>query len=287
MKKIVLAGVIALFAFTSCKNSATSGYDKTDNGLWYKKLSITGSTKAKIGDFLTVNFITHTPKPKDSVIADTRKSGGPMLIEVKAPAWKGDVAEGLTWLGTGDSASFLMPVDSLFKKGGGTLPQFLKHGDYLRIDIKVLSVKSRDEIMKEQAVAQAQATQQESGALDNYIKSNKIKAQQTASGLYYVIDKKGKGPLPAPGQSVTVNYTGMMLNGTVFDSSTKPGRQPFTFVLGKGQVIKGWDEGIPLLPVGSKGRLIIPSNLAYGPQGNQGIPPNSPLVFEIEVISVK
>jgi FKBP-type peptidyl-prolyl cis-trans isomerase FkpA len=285
MKKIVLAGVIALFAITSCNNSATSGYDKTDNGLWYKKISITGSPKAKMGDFLVVNFVTHTPKPKDSVIADTHKNGGPMMIEVKAPTWKGDVSEGLTWLGAGDSVSFLMLADSMFKKN--PLPPYLKHGDYLRIDIKVIAVKSRDDIQKLQASAAAQSAQQEKGALDDYLKSNKINAQQTASGLYYMIDTKGKGALPKPGQSVTVNYTGMLLNGTVFDSSTKPGRQPFTFVLGQGQVIKGWDEGIALMPVGSKGRLIIPSDLAYGPQGNQGIPPNSPLLFQIEVISVK
>jgi len=180
-----------------------------------------------------------------------------------------------------------MSIDSMFKKNPGPRPAFLKSGEYIKLNIKVLSVESKEQAEKERADAAAQQASQEGNDIADYIKTNKIKAQQTASGLYYAIDKKGSGPLPKPGQSVTVNYTGSLLNGTVFDSSLKPGRSPFTFVLGQGQVIKGWDEGVALLPVGSKAHLIVPSALGYGPQGNQGIPPNSPLAFEVEVISVK
>jgi FKBP-type peptidyl-prolyl cis-trans isomerase len=84
----------------------------------------------------------------------------------------------------------------------------------------------------------------------------------------------------------TVNYKGMLLDGTVFDSSE--GREPFTFQLGQGQVIKGWDEGIALMQKGTKALLIIPSALAYGDRGaGDMIPPYSPLVFEVEMIDFK
>jgi FKBP-type peptidyl-prolyl cis-trans isomerase FkpA len=295
MKKIALVITIALFAVTACKKSGESGYDKTPGGLLYNKIHITNSPKAKVGDVLMLNFTERTES--DSVVQSSRASGRPATIMVREPKSKGGLEEGLVMIGIGDSISFLVPVDSFIHVANPT-PQvqkqidaikapFKKHGNYVKIDLMVTGLKSQADVMKEQAAAAEQAAAQEKTAIPDYLAANKIKAQQTASGLYYAIDKKGKGPLPKPGQSVTVNYTGTLLDGTVFDSSLKPGRQPFTFTLGQGQVIKGWDEGIALLPVGSKGHLIVPTELAYGANGRPGIPPNSPLVFDIEVISVK
>lgn len=283
MKKTALILLSGLLVIASCKNSVTSGYDKSPNGLYYKKINITNSPKAKVGDFLNVNMVERTQR--DSVFVNTRNANGFWQLQVREPAWKGDLAEGLTMLGAGDSISFLASVDTIYKKMGTVPPPFLKHGDYVKIDLKVVALKTKDQVDQERAAAMAEQANQEKDAINQYMQTNKIKAQQTASGLYYVIDKKGTGALPKPGQSVTVNYTGTLLDGTVFDSSLKPGRQPFSFVLGAGQVIKGWDEGVSLMPVGSKGRLIIPSALGYGAQGNGTIPANSPLVFSIEVIS--
>jgi peptidylprolyl isomerase len=83
-----------------------------------------------------------------------------------------------------------------------------------------------------------------------------------------------------------VNYTGWLMNGTKFDSSRDPGRTPFEFTLGKGEVIKGWDEGLATMKVGGRRQLIIPANLAYGTAGSGSIPPNSDLVFDVELLSV-
>ena len=122
--------------------------------------------------------------------------------------------------------------------------------------------------------------------INQYVTENNITVTPTVSGLYYIETKKGKGKLPASGQMCTVNYKGMLLDGTVFDSSE--GREPFTFQLGQGQVIKGWDEGIALMQKGTKALLIIPSALAYGDRGaGDMIPPYSPLVFEVEMIDFK
>ena len=108
---------------------------------------------------------------------------------------------------------------------------------------------------------------------------------KTDSGLMYkFLDNKNSNK-PKNGEKVKVHYKGMLLDGTVFDSSFKR-NQPIEFTLGVGQVIKGWDEGISLLGIGDKASFIIPSDLAYGESGAGGvIPPNAPLIFEVELIS--
>ena len=110
---------------------------------------------------------------------------------------------------------------------------------------------------------------------------------KTASGLYYSIQKEGEGDHPKKGQTVSVHYRGMLLDGTVFDASYQR-NQPIDFPLGEGRVIPGWDEGIALLKKGSAGKLVIPSSLAYGAQGAGGvIPPNATLIFEVELVDFR
>lgn len=97
----------------------------------------------------------------------------------------------------------------------------------------------------------------------------------------------GTGDEAKAGDTVTVHYVGTLTNGTVFDASRKRGDQGFTFALGRGQVIKGWDQGVAGMKVGGKRRLTIPSNLAYGSQAVGGvIPANSTLIFEVELLKV-
>ncbi len=112
-------------------------------------------------------------------------------------------------------------------------------------------------------------------------------APTTESGLKYIDIKEGDGDSPSKGQMVTVHYTGTLENGKKFDSSRDRG-QPFSFKIGVGQVIKGWDEGVASMKVGGQRILIIPSELGYGARGAGGvIPPNATLVFDVELLGVK
>ncbi len=109
----------------------------------------------------------------------------------------------------------------------------------------------------------------------------------TKSGLKYTNVVNGHGEKPTPGKSVTVHYTGTLENGKKFDSSVDRG-QPFTFTIGQGQVIKGWDEGVMSMKVGGKRKLVIPASLGYGARGaGADIPPNATLIFDVELLEVK
>lgn len=112
--------------------------------------------------------------------------------------------------------------------------------------------------------------------------------QKTESGLQYQEIKVGDGAVPQAGQTVIVHYTGWLTDGKKFDSSVDRG-QPFKFTLGRGQVIRGWDEGLSTMKVGGKRKLTIPSDLAYGPRGagNGLIPPNATLVFDVELLGIQ
>lgn len=110
---------------------------------------------------------------------------------------------------------------------------------------------------------------------------------KTQSGLEYIEVEAGTGAQAMAGKTVSVHYTGKFQDGRVFDSSVSRG-EPITFPLGRGNVIKGWDEGIALMKVGGKAQLIIPPHLGYGERGAGGvIPPNATLVFDVELVSVQ
>lgn len=116
-------------------------------------------------------------------------------------------------------------------------------------------------------------------AIKNYLKEHNLQAKSTESGLYYIIEKQGTGSFPKDSSIVTVNYTGKLLNGKVFDQGLE------TFPLKN--LIDGWKEGLKLFKPGGKGTLFIPSALAYGDKKVASIPPNSVLIFEVELIYIE
>ncbi len=265
--------------------SLTEGFQKTPGGLWYKIVVDSGKVKARKSDFLMLHMVYATHR--DSILFSTHESEtGPMKFNVTDPTSPADLMEVFSFLGEGDSAIVLIPTDVAFKNQK-VYPPFARPGEFIKVYIHVLSHSTREEHDRMQAEEARQRLALETEIIEEYLRKKQLVALRTASGLYYMIDDIGSGAQALPGKRVTVHYTGRLLDGREFDSSRNAGRQPFTFKLGAGQVIRGWDEGIALFNAGGKGTLIIPSVLGYGPRAAGTIPPNSILIFDIEILEVE
>lgn len=146
---------------------------------------------------------------------------------------------------------------------------------------------SFNELKSTSAERALEAMKRANKAVIDQIKADYPEAKVSDSGIYYTIEEEGEGDKPNKGQTVSVHYTGKFMNGQTFDSSVSRG-EPIEFPLGMGHVIAGWDETILDMQVGEERTVVIPPNLAYGEQGYPGaIPPNSWLIFEVELVEVK
>jgi FKBP-type peptidyl-prolyl cis-trans isomerase len=204
----------------------------------------------------------------------------------------------------GDSLVLQFPIEDLYENTFSMpLPDSLRRGSSVTVCIGAAEVFTMGEYQvyrQEQFMKMEDAqTAMDAQILQDYLSQENIDAEVHDSGLRYVVVEQGSGPLAENGQHVNVNYTGKLLNGQVFDTSNSdlakeaglynPGRPyvPYSFQLGTGSVIPGWDIGIGLLNAGTKAILYVPSKLAYGTRGSgAGIPPNSILVFDVELVSI-
>lgn len=298
---IALASTAFIYA---CKNKG--GFDKTESGLQYQfVVENKDAKKANYGDLITIDVAYKTET--DSVLFNSAKAGKPIKVQLREPVFKGSLEEGFKMMGIGDSALFKVVADSFFVKFlGAPLPKEIKPGSFLTFNVKMKEIKAKVEFEKEQQVLMQQQQhmmdslkETEGEQLKKYLAENKITQKATASGLIFISKKAGKGTQAVKGKKVKVNYTGTLLDGTMFDTSVKEDAQkgnildpnrpydPIEFELGVGQVIPGWDEAIALMKVGEKATIIIPSTIAYGPNGAGPIPPFSSLRFDVELIDVK
>ncbi len=284
MKKKFLL-IIFLLPLIASAQQKYKDFKTTASGLKYKVIEDKKGAKSQMG-FMIKIFLTYSTE-KDSVVFSSKMIGEGAELKIDKPQYKGDPMEGFALMGAGDSMLFLVPSDSMFKGGAGR-PAYATPGSYLKLGVRMLSSMSQADY---DAAKMKEASGQiaiDDNIIQQYIKDKGLTAQKTATGLYYVTEKQGDGDKVVPGKKVTVNYTGKLTNGTMFDSSLNPGREPFSFTIGQHQVITGWDEGIALFNVGGKGTLLIPSALGYGSRGAGGsIGPNSVLIFDIEVLKVE
>ncbi len=287
----VSLAILSVAALAACGQQNEEGFESTDSGLQYKYIKQGEGAQAENGKILFINMSYKTAK--DSVLfppAGQEVSTLPIKIDSGAT---GMIYEGFAMMKEGDSVEFKIPAEDVFIKtfNAPAIPDFIDSTSditfYVGVD-KVMSEEAAQAYQMEQMLAQQSGQMKtDSAKIEEYLKSKKVDAKTTESGVRYVVTKKGKGVQPSPGDSVTVQYTGKLLDGTQFDSSYDR-KEPFTFPIGQGMVIPGWDEGIALLNEGSKATLYIPSPLAYGAQGAGGaIPPNSVLVFDVELVDVK
>jgi len=295
MKKTILFTAAAILSLVACKNNSKfPGYEET-SGAYFKMEKAGKDSKAiNKGDVVFMRYDILTDK--DSMLFNYKtmsQPGRPLAVRIGESAYKGDMFEMMLKMHEGDSVSFAIRVDSIFKKSyHQPIPKYLDSTGYIVYHIKVDSVYSSqkvEDIEKKQKAAQEayleKAKNAEDSLIKKYLSDNKITEKPTESGLYIIVKEKGKGAKVKKGDNTQVNYKGMFTNGQVFDASDKH-EQAFSFNVGQQQVIPAWDEALQTMSVGSKALIIAPSSLAYGPNGNQGIPPYSPLVFEIEVVKI-
>ena len=303
MKKSIFSmavlAIMLMGTISACNdNSPYPGYKKTDTGLYYQFFKQNTGEQPQVGDLL--DLIIGCTVNDTTVIVPL----GPNTLPLEAPLFAGDFYEGVAMMHRGDSASFIVNIDSTFIKWfhQTTLPEEFKSTDVMRFEVRLddfypeseyaarygakikKDIDARIEKMKaDHPEETALAAQQ----LAEYLVKNKVNVEPTASGLYYVMTQEGNGEKPAVGQMVQVHYTGKLLDGTVFDSSVERGN-PITIPIGVGQVIPGWDEGIQLMSDGEKGVLYIPYYLGYGDrQAGEKITPFSNLVFEVELVELQ
>ncbi|WP_256013366.1 FKBP-type peptidyl-prolyl cis-trans isomerase [Desertivirga xinjiangensis] len=297
--KNVLA-VLLLVASVQVFGQNTADLQRLPNGAFYKIYTSSTAPKIKLNDVITFHFIQKTDK--DSVLASSYQMGRPATVPVQPARNIADLMDFFQLLAVKDSALVKVPTDSIFKgpEAEAGRPPFLPKGSYLTFIIKVEKVQTMDEAMAEYQKEMDKMKSDELVVLNRYVADNSLKPTTTSSGLKYFVTKSSVKPKPVNGDTVLVNYIGSTLEGKVFDSSIEaeakkagleqPGRnyEPISLVLGQGQVIKGWEEGLLMLNEGAKATFLIPSDLGYGPQGaGNDIKPFSSLRFDLELVKVK
>ena len=297
IKRILPIALLGAVILGSAGCNSNAGFKKA-NGIEFRLVTDKPGTPAKIGDIIEINAIMkvgrNDGKSKDSAIFDTRKmnNGKAISMPLSEPKFRGDMAAGLAMMSPGDSAVIRVSYDSLKANlPNGQMPPFAKPGDYFIYEVTMVAAKSKEQAEKEAKEMSGKQAATDDKIIQDYLAKNNIKAEKTASGLYYMITKEGTGDKIAAGKSVTVWYTGKLLGGKTFDSNMDSAfhhNEPFTVKIGAGQVIPGWDEGVQLLKKGSKATLFIPSPIAYGEHAaGPEVPANSILVFDMEVTDVK
>jgi len=300
MKKNLIFLALAAMALASCNG----GYKKGTHGLLYNINNDKSGPNIKNGDFIEFDLVARTDG--DSSLLSSYDNGAPFKIIARQQA-PGDFLDVIPMLSEGDSATIKVLVDSVYKNKSQLPPGF--KGKYVTYGIKIEKLIAKgtqtdqvfqgviaDYVKKETDKIQ----QAEPAKIEKYIADNKLKATKTATGLYYVVTKQGTGPLPIAGDTVGVNYVGKLVNGKVFETSLKEEAikaktynamfpyQPIRVAVGMAKLIPGWDQGLMLFNKGTKATLVIPSNLAYGAQGNQRqVGPYTPLVFDMEITEIK
>jgi FKBP-type peptidyl-prolyl cis-trans isomerase len=282
-----------LTAFTlliiSCKPTET----KTPSGYNYTIVTEGTGEGAKTDDYV---FFTAKITGDDGKVINEIKEGPQMpSLQIPAEFLKGrdanPILEMLKGSKVGSVYKLIMPMDS-FPQASPEMAK-LKHMEYEIGVKKILNKDAYEKYMEEQQAAMqaaAAANMEKLPAIEELVKTTladfkagKLETKSTESGLKYYVVKEGEGDNAKAGNTVTVNYYGTLMDGTMFDNSFQRG-QSFPFTLGTGQVIKGWDEGIALLNKGAKAFLFIPSAIGYGSAGSPPvIPENSDLLFYVEL----
>lgn len=302
MKKSIKLATMLVAGAMMLVSCGGDGFKTTDSGLMYKfEKQNKSAQQVQDGDVLvgemTITF--------DTTQTFSNVGHADRILQAQK-TFDGDLYEGLLMMHVGDKATFAISADTLAKYlQANQMPPYYEPGKGMKIyyEISLQDIVTKEELEEEQNnfIAEMKERQQnEPAAIEAYVRDNNITVKPNDKGVYVIVKKKGNGPKVAAGRTVAMNYTGRLLDGTMFDSSVEsdaiqgglqqPGRtyEPLTYVVGQMRLIPGWEESVMGMPEGTIMQVVMPSAQGYGPQGaGKDIPPYSPLVFDIEIVSVK
>ena len=290
MKRVLLSLLlVVLIITTSCDSEVP--YTELESGVAYKYIENAEGKKPSQGEILSMDMIS--VYGEDSVLLE-RVGNQKLLLDPFAVQVEG-VKEVLTLCGEGDSVHIRMTWQTYADLTRSPFTPVDPTKDVV-MRLRVTNVETQNDLVarleKEQTAADAEIIQK-------YIADKGLEATEATEGINQVVLEEGDGPKPVNGQTVSVNYTVRLTDGTLIDTSDENAAkeagqynearqyEPYPFVLGTGNVIAGWHKGIPFVNKGGKSIMIIPSRLAYGPRGRQGIAPNTVLVFDLVVVDIK
>jgi FKBP-type peptidyl-prolyl cis-trans isomerase FkpA len=293
---------------TSC--GGPSGDFKTDatTGVQYRFINHDeNGTKPTEGDVVHVAMVWSGKNSKgdaDSVFRNSHLKNqgdtmGTLPIQLRK-SFNGCLEQGIMMMAKGDSAVFQVNSDSLYHKtfrfpADRPLPSYVKSNPTFTFYIKLVSFQSQQEMMAErqgEMQKRAQEAQvrkaQEPADIAAYLQKNNLNVKPDADSIFYLQKENGKGRQVKEGDSVEISSTGMFLDGQIFDKSDKgPGHATYKFLYTQNtHLIQGWIKILGKMHEGEKVKVLIPSSMAYGMQGNQGIMPYTPLIFDIELVKI-
>lgn len=298
-----LSAIVLLSILSACGSSA---YKKSEGGVEYKIIDNHGKgEKVKMGDFVEIFITQYYESETTDTVLRSNPDGIPYIEMIDSANMDKVFYNVLTSLKVGDSADIRIITDSLYGANIDAMPPFMKRGHYVRTSMKLVNIYTSETEANEARAAQF-AKAQEQGLikmeeqkkideqlLADYFKANNVQTIKSPLGMYVEIKEPGTGALIDTNVVVEVKYTGRLLNGETFDSNVDSAfghLEPLLVNmtsdpnLGMG-VIQGWYEGFKMLRNGAKAKFYIPSALGYGDRGQgNGIPPNSVLVFDVEVV---
>ncbi|CAN5130380.1 hypothetical protein BH09BAC2_BH09BAC2_20290 [soil metagenome] len=296
MNKLFYFLVAAIVFTTGCKQA---GFKKSEGGLEYQIKKGDGGPFIKQGN--TIKFVSRGFYNDSLLSSPNGQDTLPQMVQIDSANLPAPYLAMFSEVRKGDSLIVRILVDSLMKKAQ-QMPPFAKPGKYFSTHFKILEIytdtaaanKERADMMNRAITADSLRKNsqlvKDDQILSDYLHQNNITAVKTPKGVYVQITEPGTGSLIQTGNAVTVNYKGTNLKGRIFDQSydsTGKAVRPFTFVAGSRQAIEGWDEAITYFRKGAKGKIYVPSALAYGSNAmSEDIKANENLIFEMQITDV-
>ena len=269
-------------AFNDAVTPDDDGWYNLRGSIRFRYLEQGTGEKGVLGQLMLVDIVESRGT---DTFDNSLKTGRPQPIMMMEPRKPGDIMWVFRRMVPGDHIEIEVRADSLIE--ASQRPPQIKAEDILKFNVKSHEILDEADFRKRMEEEAAQMKSMAAQAIDDFVEKQGWQVETTKSGLRINYIKRGTGPQVEIGDKVQVHYTGTLLNGKKFDSSRDKGK-PLEFQAGKGMVIPGWDEAVSLMRVGDKINLVIPAGLAYGERSpSPDIPPNSPLVFEMELMGIQ